>query len=563
MDKTVRSLVALLRSQDTSLRLAAMRVVAALEIDSKAAIDALAESLETDDESVQVQALRALAQLGPADALHLVAPKILAAGAVRQQAVQVLTLAGAASVAPLRKLFPGADHHGKRAIATTLAAIGGTTSLQFLLKAIPGEDLEFIKHLTACARQVIEALPPAGRAAALRELRTFLRDKATLKNPHAVISGLILLGGISDARGADEAQALLLQYMDRKQPEPVRRNAAVSLARLPVPAARVTALLPKIIPFLCETDWAPVPQNILPLLQKLELPPAAAVSLVPLLKKSPHPSVQGHVLERLRGLDKPAVAKEVLPFLASTHPRLRDAAEAALKTMPSAADALLDVWMQGGDPDLARRADAVLRAFPEPVRKRGAARAVERLLALHEKGDARWQSFLGFVRGTDPAALQKQIDKRLAALRKSTSAKRFEAMERLFQLLWDQNLLQPAQRYEYGVLLLRRSRKDLGREARLADPALRVLGGVARHDGAKLVNQIGKERAVGAEDLYYMGFHWAEGSDDVRGVARALLAEVVKKYPRHKLRKAAEHKLALLDRNVAPAAAVPGPETAR
>src|SRR5262249_50792956 len=114
MEKTARALVGFLRSPDHGLRLAAMRVVAALELDSKAVIEALAASLEDDDEAVQVQALRALAQLGPAPALQWVAPKILAAGAVRQEAMRVLTLAGPASVPALRKLYPSADLHGKR-----------------------------------------------------------------------------------------------------------------------------------------------------------------------------------------------------------------------------------------------------------------------------------------------------------------------------------------------------------------------------------------------------------------------------------------------------------------
>lgn len=564
MDKSIRSLIGLLRSQDPTLRLAAIRVVAALELSSKAVIEALADALESDDEALQVQALRALAQLGPADALQWVAPKILAAGAVRQEAARVLALAGVASVPPLRKLYAQADHHGKRAIATTLAGIGGVPSLQFLLRAIPAADLEFIKHLTACARQTIEALPPASRTGAARELRAFLRDKATLGNPHAVIAGLILLGGMSEPKAVEEARALLLQYLDRKQPEAVRRNAAVSLARLPVPAARAAALLRTLVPFLCEAEWVPVVQNVLPMLQKLDLQPAAAAELLPLLRRSPHPAVHEHVLERLRGHDKLPVIKEVLPLLASGHPRLRDAAEAALKTMPGAADPVLGAWMQTADTDVARRSDAILRTFVEPVRKKAAARAAVSLLERYEKGDARWQVFLNFVRNTDAPALQKLVDKRLAVLRKSTSPKRFEAMEKLLQLLWDQNLTAPAQRYDYGLLLLRRSRKDTGREARAADPALRVLGGLARHDGVKLAATLGKERALGAEELYYLGFHWSEGADDVRPLGRALLGLVVQKYPRHKLRKPAQHKIELLDRlNTAPPPPAPRSEAPR
>jgi hypothetical protein len=528
------------------LRIAAMRVVAALEMQSKPVLQAIAASLDSTEEAVQVQALRALAQLGPAEALPLVAPKLLESGAVRQQASQVLALAGAAAVPALKKLWAGADYHGRRAIASTLGSIGGLPSFQLLVRSMPPEDLEMIKHLTGCSRQVLDALPPAGRVAAARELRTFLRDRNTLKNPHATIAGLILLGGMSEPKAVEEAQTLLLQYLDRKQPEAVRRNAAVSLARLPIGAKRGALLLPKLLPLLEEAEWSPAVQNILPLVQKLELDPVGTAKLLPLLRRSPHVAVQAHVLERLRGQDKPALAKEVVAFLASPHPRLRETAEAALKSMPSASDPLLETWLQGGDADLGRRIDAILRAQPEAVRKRCAARAVERLLALHEKGDARWQTYLEFVRATDPAVLQKRAALRLKTLRQSGAVKSREAAASLYRMLWDLNLMNAEQRYDYALLLLGTSKRDVGKEARAADPTLRVLGALAKADGAKLLKALVGERALGAEEYYYLGFHWSESGEEVRPLGRALLQHVVERYPRHKLRRAAQHKLDLI-----------------
>jgi hypothetical protein len=548
LDKTTRSLVALLESPDPSLRLAAMRVVAALELRAPQVVRGLTASLDSDQEALQVQALRALAQLGPADAIHLVAPKILAGGAVRQHAAQVLTLAGSASVPVLRKLYPSADHHGRRAIASTLAAIGGGPAFGFVLAAIPPEDLETIKHLTGCLRQMLDGATPALRTAAAGQLRAFLRARATVQNPHAVIAGLILLGGMSDAKVVEEAQGLLFGYLDRRQPEAVRRNAAVSLSRLPVAAAKAPGLALRLLPHLCDPDWAPVPQNLLPLLQRLELPPATVLKLLPLLDRSPHVAVQGHVLERLRGHDKPALARQVLAFLSSPHPRLRDAAEAALKTMPSGAEAVFELWAAAPDADAGRRVDLVLRAYPDEVRKRLAGRAADRLVTLYEKGDARWQTLIEFVRATDAPALQKRVAKRLAALRGSSSPKRWDAMAALLRLLWDQNLTTPEQRYEYALLLLRQSRKDVGREARAADPSLRVLGGLARQDGAKLVGALVQERHLGAEEFYYLGFHLTEAQEELRPLGRALLQHLVERWPRHRLRRAAQHKMELQGR---------------
>lgn len=546
MDKTAKSLIDLLTSPDPQLRLAAMRVVVALDLKSKGVTQGLAASLDAEEESLRIQALRALAQLGAGEALPVVAPKILEGGAVRQHAVQVLTLAGTAAIPVLRKLYAEGDFHARRAIASTLGAIGGPQAFQFLLQALPSEDLEMIKHLTACLRQSLETMKPPARLAATRAIRAFLRRKTTLQNPHATIAGLILLGGVSDARAIEEARTLLLQYLDRKQPEPVRRNAAVSLSRLPVPPARAAALVPRLLPYLCEPEWTPVPQNVLPLLQRLELPPATVLKLVPLLRKSPHVSVQGHVLERLQGLDKPALANEALPFLTAPHPRLRDAAEVALKAMPSTAPRVFDAWVGSRDADMARRCESILRSFPEAVRRKIAAQAADRMLALHEKDDSAWRTFLEFVRGTDPTLVQKRVAKRLQALRASSSAKRFAAIQRLLGLLWDENLIDERQRYEYGLVLLRKSRKDVA--VRGADPALRVLSGLARQRGAELVRSLAAERHLGAEDYYYLGFHLAEAGEDLRPLGAMLLETLVQRYPRHRLRRAAKQKLDLQSR---------------
>lgn len=554
MDKTGRDLIKLLQSQDPNLTLAAARVVTALDMKSKTVIRALGSCLESDVEAVQVQALHALAQLGPADAVDLVAPMLLEPGAVRQHAARVLALGGSAAVARLKRLYPKADHHGRRAIVSTMTEIGGRPSFEFLLRCMPDEDLEMVKQLTAGARAVLSRLPSASRLTAVRALRTFLRDRKTQRNPHAVIGGLILLGGVPDPKAADEARKMLLGYLERKQPEAVRRNAAISISRLPVAAKQAEALVPKLVTLLSEKEWNPVPQNVLPLLQRLDLTAKAAPKLLPLLTKSPHATVHLHVLTRLHGVDSAPIVNAVLPFLSAEHPRLREAAEAALKTMPSAIDTLFTLLVRSSDSDVTHRAQWILRSYPEEARKRYAKRAADQALKLHEAGDARARLFVDFVCGVEPMTLQKRIGSRVQTLKRGSSRTRWERIAALLKLLADRNLLTAEQRYEYGLVLLRGSRKDVRRDARTTDPSLRVLSGLARQDGAKLVKRLVKERGLGADDYYYVGFHWSESGDDMRGLGHRILEHVVDHYPRHKLRRAAKQKLDLLERHGAAAA---------
>jgi HEAT repeat protein len=553
VDKTARDLIKLLDNQDLNLRLAAMRVVSALEMRQKGAVQGIAGSLESESEAVQVQALRSLAQLGAADALHLVAPKILAGGAVRQSAAQVLALSGAAAITPLRKLYTNADLNGRRAIASTLGEIGGRNAFQMLLQAMPAEDLEMIKHLTTCARQALSKQAPAAHLAALGDVRTFIKKKATLRNPQAVVAGLILLGGFSQANTIAPAQAALFPYLDAKQPEVIRRNAAISLSRLHVDRKKADLFATKLLPLLCERDWAPVVQNLLPLLQRLELSANGATKLLPLLAKSPHVAVRAHVLERLHGMDKPAIVKVVLPYLTDANPKMRESAEATLKTMPGALEPLFDVMARTKEGDVARRVQWILRAYPESTRKAYAPRAAERFLTLHEKQDPMQQVFLDFAASTDAPALHKKAAASVAKLKRSTSRNRWDRIGGLLGALADKQVLAPDLRYDYAMALLRHSKKDIKPEVRGTDGALRVLSGLARQDGAKLVRALTRDATLGADDYYYIGFHWSEEGPELRPHAKAVLRHVVESYPRHKLQKSAKHKLELLERTGAEA----------
>jgi len=549
LEKTARGLIKLLTTQDVNLRLAALRVVAALEMRNKTVVNAIAESLDSEHEALQVQALRALAFLGPADAIQWVAPMILESGAVRQHAAQVMVMGGSASVPVLRKLYAKSDVASRRIIASTLGEIGGRAPFQFLMKQLPTEDLEMVKHITGCLRTTYGKMTKATRLTAVRDLRSFLKLRTTSKSPHAVIAALVLLGGVSEPKAVVETQKLLFPYMDRRQPEAVRRNAAVSLSRLLVDTRKSEALVPKLLPYLLEAAWTPVVQNVLPLLQRLELSPAVTLKLLPLLRKSPHTAVRMHVLGRLHGIDKTAVVKEVLPFLSSQNSRLRDGAEAALKTLPSSIDALFDLLLVEADSDIVRRIQWVLRAHPEKSRQRYVPRAVDRVLVMVDKGQGRKETLLEFICSTDSAVLQKKTSTRLKSLKRSSARNRYDRMEALLKMLAERKLLTTEQRYEYALLLLRNSKKDVRREARTSDPSLRAFAALATQDGAKLIKNLKRERALGAEDYYYLGFHFSEGMEVTRPHGAALLNYLVDNYPRHKLKRPARQKLDLLERS--------------
>ena len=61
----------------------------------------------------------------------------------------------------------------------------------------------------------------------------------------------------------------------------------------------------------------------------------------------------------------------------------------------------------------------------------------------------------------------------------------------------------------------------------------------------KLFDRLKKEKALDAADLYYVGFHFSEGSGEELKFGRRILEYVAKRWPKTKDGKAAKNKLKL------------------
>src|SRR5262249_47769786 len=155
-------------SGDIELRMSAIRVASEVGVDSRQAIHSLARSLREDYEPLRVLALKALARLGAQDVADLVIPMILEPGSVGENALQVVTAVGTSVIGKVTALYPRADFHGRRAIATALSRIGGRGAIEFLLKVLPREPFELQKHITRSICDSLDAMTPAAQASLYR-----------------------------------------------------------------------------------------------------------------------------------------------------------------------------------------------------------------------------------------------------------------------------------------------------------------------------------------------------------------------------------------------------------
>jgi hypothetical protein len=98
-------------------------------------------------------------------------------------------------------------------------------------------------------------------------------------------------------------------------------------------------------------------------------------------------------------------------------------------------------------------------------------------------------------------------------------------------------------RYGLATLELARKSKDTRPAARAGDDALKQLSALLAR-GYDLATALRRDRSVELDDLFYLGFHFAE---EGHPVGEELLGEVVRKGGRAKIAKMAKNKLALVN----------------
>ncbi len=545
MNALLSKLSRLLDSDDIELRIASVRVVAEIGLSSKSVIHSLGRCLREPHDELRLGALRALARLGAKDVAHTVVPLILESGPLREQAMAVISSVGPSVIGQLRVLYPEADFHGKKAVITALARIGGKPALQFLLKILPEEPFELQKHLALCICEALDRMPPALQSPIYGMVLRLLRSKEIEKHPQVLVTAAILLGHFRGGSVATRARNELRLLADKKYPSEVRRHAMVSFNRLVGKTKLSTAEEQFLWKSLCDEDWHNVAQNGLFAFQRLELPRKLLPKLVVLLHQTPHFSVHIHIFERLQSSDRPEVAEAILPFLADSRFRVRDAAEAALRKMPKSIESLFSLLMKTDDLEVTQRINAILRDFPQETRQKYVERASSKLLALYEENDLHYKSFLEFVKSLDPQPLRKRIYEKAQLLKKGKLKDRWERMAGLLQILWDNHLITAEGRYLLAVALVKSSSKDLAPAARRANLGLRVIRALIYDNYDDLVKRLVHDKNLDSEDFFYLGFHFSEEGEDMRPFSTAMLEHVVKKYPKSKEMGPAAHKLQL------------------
>src|SRR5439155_599110 len=137
--------------------------------------------------------------------------------------------------------------------------------------------------------------------------------------------------------------------------------------------------------------------------------------------------------------------------------------------------------------------------------------------------------------------LRDRVEERAIALRKK---KNYETAILYLRLLTRDPACGMPVRFELAGCELKRSGKELSAESRAADPALQQFANLLQHyEEGELFDRVEKARWLEPEDLYYLGFHFAEQVGRAQAFGGRVLQLVVGRSPKSKLAQAAKSKL--------------------
>jgi HEAT repeat protein len=545
----IDKIVALLKSEAVEGRVAAAIVLGEIKAKGTPVLDALADALESGIGPLQRHALEALARIGVRRALPKVFPLLVARDEdVCRAAVAAVVSAGEEVLPALRARIAGASSEEKRAIDAVLAALGGRDAFEALLEGLGTSDAGAAKAAAVAVRQRVKDADARQRRSYFAQVQKFLEKVGRRGGaPGAVAAGAKILGYLEDER----ATPLLVALTARGRNDPSVRQEALIALRFLFDKKSESGGLDAVVAALVDAAQDPdrsLAQTALHTLAGIRLPPEA---MRPIEKLVTHADFERarFAMEMLGRQDGPHAARVLVNVLATTTDKRRaELAAACLRVHeegkpPAAAvrdDAvapLARALLEAPDADRAWLLRGVLRAsaakVPAAMRKQHLEAALKRLAS----GEGHWEALLATVRDGDAGVAVGALRALAQKLRKSDPPRSLGVL----RVLCQGEGAGDEDRYALAVAELARGSRDTRAAARAANEALRLFGTMIDR-GTDVAAMLRKDRSLDLEDLYFLGFHFAEES---LPLGEELLRLIVEKGGRAKIAKMARSKLAL------------------
>ncbi len=532
MPVAAAKLVRLLRpDQPADVRRAAILVLAELGLREADAASAIRESLDDPDSAVRLQAIQAVGRLKIDGALPQLLERIRGGGPESEQAAEAAVRLGAKGSKALQQLMPKVAPGLRRYIAAALAS-GGTGADAAALAMLRDKDPNVVESAVRSLVGKIPTLTKVQHRALTDELLTLAGNKKAPLLPSTETAVVRLLAVLDDQRAA----AALWDRVAAPHPAEIRAAALQALGKWVTSPGKDQ--LQRLFAAAAEADFR-VAAPALMMLQRLPAGEKSRSGWLALLR-APDVAVRRLALEKIGGRDDDDVVEALLEQTRHPDRQLRDGAYIRLTATERGRKALTKALLGA---ESAEQAWPLVRAlgpyagqFPPKWRE-----SVFKITSDYlQANDRRADALLFLLREANGEELRERVREIAASSRKKKDYTKAILYLRLLArdptAGWDIRL-------ELAACGLKVSAKDLPHDARAADPALHQFAQLSQHDPVELFKQVQKIKWLDSDDLYYLGFHFAEQGGYQRAFGADVLKVVVKRSPRSKVAQAAKSKL--------------------
>lgn len=536
LDVTSKKILQLLRPHHPeNVRCAAALVLGEVAARDPELADALGEALDDPSPNVRLQALEAVGKLRIEQVLPRILERVSQGGPEGEAAARAAARLGTRGTRALQELMPKVAPGLRRRIAAALATAGTAASETAALEALLDNDPGVVDSAASSLAAEIPRLSKAHRQALADRLIDLLgRNKKSPLPPASEMAVVRLLAALDDPR----AEPLL---WERTQPPHSPELRAAALQALGKQGGALgKEQLRRLFACAADPDFR-VAAPALMILKTVPVLPRAVPDWLPLLD-APDVAVRRLAIEKIGGHDSAEVAAALLRQLNHPDQTLRSEALACLARLEQGRKALIEALLKAASVDeawtLARAQTGLVRTYSPAQRKQ----LLTRACAYLEAGDRRADPLLFLLREADARELRDRLEERALALRKK---KDYSTALTYLRLLARDPACSAAVRMELAGCGLKVSSHDLAAEARAADPCLDQFASLVHSHEAELLDFLKKAKWLDPEDLFYLGFHFAEKEKDrqERNLGAEALRLVVKRSPRSKLAKDARAKL--------------------
>lgn len=514
------------------VRAAGLTIAAELGVKTADVSSAVVDRLDDPAVSVRMSAIIAAGKLKIEKALPRLLDRIGHGGDEAAQSARSVAALGAKGTKALHELMPKVAPGVRKYIAVALAEAGISGSDVAAVKVFLDDD----PGVADAAATMLIGRVPELTDAKKKALANALVKLATAKKPKLPVHAEGPVVRLLLALNVPDTAPFLWTQTAPNHPVDTRSAALQAVAGwIKSPTTDQWARL-----FACAKD--PDFRVVAPALRTLERLPVSTKQLSEWVKLffAPDVATRRLAVEKVGDCDTMAVAEGLLEQLHHADRGVRDASRAKLAKLDHGRAAITkallgfktaeDAWA------LAKAVAPHTAEFPAKLRNEIFDRACKYL----ESGDHKADPLLFLLREADPNDLRDKLFHRAVTLRKKG---KYESALAALKFLGRDPAVGFPIRFELACVGLKASAKEIERESRQADPCLTQFAHLAEHDQPEVLKQLDKASWLGADDLFYLGFHFAEDLGRLKVLGADVLRLVVKKFPKAKAAAAAKGKL--------------------